>query len=77
MADGLLGMVHMYEWPHWEGIMHHLALLLIVYALYCFVRTPSERKLTNILLLTIVFVLEALFHHFINRKNGLATSYGI
>ena len=75
--SGLLGLVHMYEWPHWEGIMHHTVLAIILYAMYCMVKSPAERRLSNVLLLGIIFSLDAILHHFINRKNGVATSYGL
>lgn len=67
--------IHLYEWKQWEGIMHHFLLILILYAMYVFITKPTERKLSNVLLFTIVVALDALLHHFINRKNNQATSY--
>lgn len=74
-GGGSLGV--MYEWPHWEGIMHHVLLALILYALYVFYTQPSERKLCNVLLFTVVVAIDGLLHHFINRKNNQHTSYGL
>ena len=67
----------MYEWPHWEGIMHHFLLALMLYALYVFYTQPAERKLCNVLLFTVVVAVDGLLHHFINRKNNVQTSYGV
>ena len=77
MNSGFLGLVRLYEWPHWEGIMHHAVLAIIIYVIYIMIKSPTERRLSNILLLAIVFSLDAIFHHFINRKNGVVTSYGL
>ena len=67
----------LYEWPHWEGIMHHFMLGLIVYAMYRFATQTSDRTLANILLFTVVVGLDAQLHHMINVRSGRGTSYGI
>lgn len=66
-----------YEWPHWEGIMHHSLLALMLYALYVFYTQPAERKLSNVLLFAVLVAIDGLLHHFINRKNNVHTSYGV
>jgi len=64
-----------YEWENWEGIMHNILLLLILYILYLFITNKDNRKLSNILLFTIVIALDTLIHHNINRKNNKETIY--
>lgn len=76
-GEGSLGARFMYEWPHWEGVMHHILLALMLYALYVFYTQPNERKLCNVLLFTVVVAIDGLLHHFINRKNNTQTSYGL
>ena len=37
-----------YEWSKWEGIMHNILLLLMIYILYLFFVNKKERTLPNI-----------------------------
>ena len=64
-----------YEWSKWEGIMHNILLLLVIYILYLFIVTKQERTLTNILLFTIIISIDTLLHQKINIRNRETTSY--
>jgi len=64
-----------YEWSKWEGIMHNILLLLVIYILYLFIVTKQERTLTNILLFTIIISIDTLLHQNINIRNRKTTSY--
>jgi hypothetical protein len=64
-----------YEWAKWEGIMHNLLLLLIIYIIYLFIVNEKERTLANILLFTIIIAIDTLIHQNINIKNHKNTSY--
>jgi len=64
-----------YEWSKWEGIMHNILLLLVIYILYLFIVTKQERTLTNILLFTIIISIDILLHQNINIRNRKTTSY--
>jgi hypothetical protein len=64
-----------YEWGKWEGISHHLLLVLFVYIIYIFASKKSSRTVTNILLLTIVVALETMIHQNMNIKNNKQTQY--
>ena len=64
-----------YEWPQWEGILHHLLFALTMYAFYIFVVDSKERTLTNVLLFTVTIAINALLHQNINKKNKKETSY--
>ena len=64
-----------YEWSKWEGIMHNILLLLVIYILYLFIVTKQERTLTNILLFTIIISIDTLLHQNINISNRKTTSY--
>ena len=59
-----------YEWEKWEGIMHNILFSLILYILYLFITNKDNRKLSNILLFTIVIALDTLIHQNINSKNN-------
>jgi len=71
--DGILK--NFYEWSKWEGIMHNILLLLVIYILYLFIVTKQERTLTNILLFTIIISIDILLHQNINIRNRKTTSY--
>ena len=71
--DGILK--NFYEWSKWEGIMHNILLLLVIYILYLFIVTKQERTLTNILLFTIIISIDTLLHQNINIRNRKTTSY--
>ena len=64
-----------YEWSKWEGIMHNILLLLVIYILYLFIVNKQERTLTNILLFTIIISIDTLLHQNINIRNRKTTSY--
>ena len=64
-----------YEWSNWEGILHNILLLLVIYILYLFIVTKQERTLTNILLFTIIISIDLLIHQKINIRNHKDTSY--
>lgn len=64
-----------YEWSKWEGIMHHVLLLLLIYILYIFVVNKKERTLLNILLFTIIISIDTLIHQNINIRNHKETNY--
>lgn len=64
-----------YEWSKWEGIMHNLLLLLIIYIGYFFYVDKKERTLPNILLFTIIISIETLIHQNINMRNNKQTKY--
>jgi len=63
-----------YEWSKWEGIMHNVLLLLIIYIMYSFF-DKKERTLSNILLFTIIISIDTLIHQNINIRNHKATNY--
>jgi len=71
--DGILK--NFYEWSKWEGIMHNILLLLVIYILYLFCVNKQERTLTNILLFTIIISIDTLLHQNINIRNRKTTSY--
>lgn len=64
-----------YEWSKWEGIMHNILLLLMIYILYSFFVNKKERTLPNILLFTIIVSIETLIHQNINIRNRKQTDY--
>ena len=64
-----------YEWPKWEGIMHNILLLLVIYILYIFFVNKKERTLLNILLFTIIISIDTLIHQNINIRNHKVTNY--
>lgn len=64
-----------YEWEKWEGIMHNILLLFIIYIIYNFYLYKNNRTMTNILLFTIVVAIDTLIHQNINNKNNKITSY--
>ena len=64
-----------YEWSNWEGIMHNLLFLLIIYITYLLVVNKKERTLTNILLFTIIISIDTLIHQNINIRNHKVTNY--
>ena len=64
-----------YEWPKWEGIMHNILLLLVIYILYLFFVNKKERSLPNILLFTIIIGMITLIHQNINLRNHKDTNY--
>lgn len=64
-----------YEWTKWEGIMHNILLLFIIYIIYLFFVNKKERTLTNILLFTIIISIDTLIHQNINIRNNKTTSY--
>ena len=64
-----------YEWPRWEGIMHNILCLLVIYLLYLFIMNKEMRTMNNILLFTIVIAIDTLIHQNINMKNNKATRY--
>ena len=64
-----------YEWSNWEGIMHNILLLLLIYIMYIFFVNKQERTLTNILLFTIVISIDTLIHQNINIRNHKDTNY--
>ena len=64
-----------YEWTKWEGIMHNILLLFILYIIYLFFVNKKERTLTNILLFTIIISIDTLIHQNINIRNNKTTSY--
>ena len=64
-----------YECPKWEGIMHNILLLLVIYILYLFIVNKQERTLTNILLFTIIISIDTLLHQNINIRNHKETTY--
>jgi len=64
-----------YEWAKWEGLMHNLLLLLVIYIMYLFVVNKQERTLPNILLFTIIISVDTVIHQIINIRNQNITSY--
>ena len=66
-----------YEWSKWEGIMHNILLLLVIYILYIFFVNKKERTLLNILLFTITIIIsiDTLIHQNINIRNHKVTNY--
>jgi hypothetical protein len=64
-----------YEWSKWEGLMHNLLLLLVIYIMYLFAVNKSERTLPNILLFTIIISVDTVIHQIINIRNQTTTSY--
>ena len=64
-----------YEWSKWEGLMHNLLLLLVIYIMYLFVVNKHERTLSNILLFTIIISVDTVIHQIINIRNQKTTSY--
>ena len=66
-----------YEWGKWEGLMHSILLLLLIYIIYVFFVNKKERTLTNILLFTIIISVDTLIHQIINIRNKQITSYNI
>ena len=64
-----------YEWSKWEGIMHNVLLILIIYIIYSFINNKKERTITNILLFTIIISIDTLIHQNINTKNNKITNY--
>jgi len=64
-----------YEWSKWEGIMHNVLLILIIYIIYLFIINKKERTITNILLFTIIISIDTLIHQNINIKNNQITKY--
>jgi len=64
-----------YEWSKWEGLMHNLLLLLVIYIMYLFVVNKHERTLPNILLFTIIISVDTVIHQIINIRNQKTTSY--
>ena len=64
-----------YEWRKWEGIMHNILLLLLIYIIYLFIINKSDRTMTNILLFTIIIAIDTLIHQNINIKNNKKTVY--
>jgi hypothetical protein len=64
-----------YEWGNWEGLMHNLLLLLVMYVIYLFIVNKHERTLTNILLFTIIIGVDTVIHQIINIRNQKTTSY--
>jgi len=64
-----------YEWPKWEGIMHNILLLLVIYILYIFFVNKKERTLLNILLFTIIISINTLIHQNINIRNHKVTNH--
>jgi len=65
----------LYEWKDWEGIMHNVLCLLILYAIYLFATDKKCRSMTNILLFTIVISIDLLVHQNINIRNNKFTNY--
>jgi len=64
-----------YEWSKWEGLMHNLLLLLIIYIMYLFYVNKPERTLQNLLLFTIIIAVDTVIHQIINIRNQQPTSY--
>ena len=64
-----------YEWSKWEGIMHNLLFLLVIYIIYLFFVNKKERTLQNILLFTIIISIDTLIHQNINIRNRKTTTY--
>ena len=64
-----------YEWSKWEGMMHNILLLLLIYIIYLFIINKSDRTMTNILLFTIIIAIDTLIHQNINIKNNKKTVY--
>ena len=59
-----------YEWHKWFEIMHTILLLFILYIIYSFITNKDQRKLSNILLFTIIIALDTIIHQNINTKNN-------
>jgi uncharacterized membrane protein YukC len=64
-----------YEWSKWEGMMHNILLLLVIYILYVFFVNKKERTLPNILLFTIIISMDTFIHQNINIRNHKDTNY--
>ena len=64
-----------YEWEKWEGIMHSVLLILIIYIMYLFVVNKKERTINNLLLFTIIISIDILIHQNINMRNNTKTHY--
>ena len=70
-----MSLKNFYEWVKWEGIMHNILLLLVIYIIYLFFVHKKDRTLTNILLFTIIISVDTLIHQIINIRNQRKTSY--
>ena len=64
-----------YEWERWEGIMHQILFLLVIYIVYVFIVNSKERTLLNLLLFSIVLDIHLISHQIINIRNNKTTSY--
>lgn len=64
-----------FEWANWEGIMHSVLLLLILYIMYMLFNNTEERTITNLLLFTIIIAIDTLIHQNINIRNNKTTNY--
>ena len=64
-----------YEWENWEGIMHQLLFLLVIYIMYVFIVNGKERTMINLLLFSIVLDIHLISHQIINIRNNKTTSY--
>ena len=64
-----------YEWENWEGIMHQLLFLLVIYIIYVFIVNSKERTMINLLLFSIVLDIHLISHQIINIRNQQTTSY--
>lgn len=52
--------------PCWEMVMHVATLLFVLYVVYLMFKKPSERTVTNLLLLGVIMTVMTLVHTQIN-----------
>ena len=64
-----------YEWAYWEGIMHNILFILLIFITYLLYIYKNERTVQNLLLLSIVIAIDLLIHQNINIKNKMITNY--
>lgn len=65
----------LYEWEHWEGVMHFILLVLFVYTTYVLLMDRNNLTSTNLLLATIAVGIGTMVHQNINMRNNRRTRY--
>jgi len=64
-----------YEWSKWEGLLHSALLILTTYILITLFKVKKARKVSNLILLSIVLGIDILIHQNINIRNNANTHY--
>jgi len=65
------------EWKEWESIMHWFVFLFILFIFYKLYLNPKEFNITNMLLITIILVIDTLIHQNINIRNNVKPTYSL